>query len=158
MIDEHPESRAACPPMVSGVSIATCLARSVGLTLLVAVYVATPSAGQTVRGVVLESGSNNTIEDARLILRDTEGNVRAVAISESNGRFELVADSAGLVQLEVSHLGYASWGTASFPLGTDATLDVQVRLGVEAIPLDPITVVASNSGMGAPRRLSAKDG
>jgi Carboxypeptidase regulatory-like domain len=104
-----------------------------------------PVSAQMVRGIVVEVGSGTPIEDARLILRDPEGAVRAAAVSGSDGRFELVADLSGMVRLEVSHLGYAEWGTASFALASDAVIDVEVKLGIEAIPLDPITVVAQGS-------------
>ena len=47
-----------------------------------------------------------------------------------------VTVSSGTVQLEVSHLGYANWETGNFALASDVVLDVEVKLGTEAIPLD----------------------
>ena len=99
---------------------------------------------QTVRGVVHEVGDLTPVSDARLILRSAEGSVVAVAISDDQGRFVLRADEGGLVRLVVSHLGYADWQTANFALATGATIDVEVKLGVEAIPLEALVVVARN--------------
>ncbi len=106
---------------------------------------ASPTWAQTVRGIVLEDQSRESIEGVRLILRDPEGVVRASALSGEAGRFLLVAETRGMVRLAVTHLGYAVWDTADFSLANDAVIDVEVRLGVEAIPLDPITVVARGS-------------
>lgn len=68
--------------------------------------------------------------------------MRAGVISAENGYFELRADRSGMVRLSVSHIGFADWETANFALASDAVIDVEVRLGIEAIPLEPIVVVA----------------
>ncbi len=106
---------------------------------------ACPISAQTVRGIVTEDGSGESIEGVRLILRSPDGLVRATAISSDAGRFELAAESSGTVRLEVTHLGYADWETANFALAPDVVIDVEVRLGIEAIPLEPITVIAQSS-------------
>jgi hypothetical protein len=112
-------------------------------TLLATLPVA-PTAlhGQIVRGVVLAAGSGDPIGDAELMLRDPDGALVARAASTPDGRFALRPDRGGTVRLEVSHIGYAGWETADFELGDVAIIEVEVRLGVEAIPLAPVTVVA----------------
>ncbi|MEM7415073.1 MAG: carboxypeptidase-like regulatory domain-containing protein [Gemmatimonadota bacterium] len=100
---------------------------------------------QVVQGVVLTADSGEPVSGARLLLRDPDGVIRAGMISSDRGRFELRADLAGMLRLEVSHIGYADWRTAAFALGTGQTLDVEVKLGIEAIPLEPIVVVARRS-------------
>lgn len=99
---------------------------------------------QTVRGAVHAAGDGRPVSDVRLILRSADGEVVAAAISTEDGRFQLRAAAGGLVRLEVAHIGYADWQTANFALASGATIDVEVKLGVEAIPLDPIVVVAQN--------------
>ncbi len=106
----------------------------------------TQVAAQVVHGRVIGAGSGAPIQNARLLLRDPDGEVRAGVFSAENGRFELMADLSGLVRLEVSHIGYADWSTANFALASDAVIEVEVRLGVEAIPLDPLVVVARSAG------------
>ena len=106
---------------------------------------AAPVAAQVVRGTVSAAGSGEPIGDAQLVLRNGLGVPVATAVSESSGRFVLSLRAPGTVTLEVSHLGYASWETAPFDLGRDQLLEVEVRLGVEAIPLEPITVVAEST-------------
>ncbi len=101
-----------------------------------------PVEGQVVRGVVLAAGTGEPIADATLLLIDPTGAVVATSESGPRGRFALRPEEGGTVRLEVSHLGYAGWRTADFELAVGAMIDVEVRLGVEAIPLEPITVLA----------------
>jgi len=103
---------------------------------------------QVVRGAVTEVGDSTPIVDAQLVLRDDNDRVRATAVSGPGGRFELRVDGPATVRLEVSHVAYADWWTASFPLGADDVIEVAVRLGIEAIPLEPITVLAASEADG----------
>lgn len=114
-------------------------------TLLAVVALVRPLSAQVVRGVVLGASTGTPVADARLVLRDPDGEIRAGMISGETGYFELHSDISGMVRLEVSHLGYADWNTANFALGSGQTIDVEVKLGVEAIPLEPIVVVARRS-------------
>lgn len=109
------------------------------LTLLA---LAVPAAAQTVRGTVLAAGTGEPVPGARLLLRDDDGEVQAASISGDTGEFVLRTASASLVRIEVSHLGYADWSTANFALASNTVIDIEVRLGIEAIPLDPIVVLA----------------
>ena len=131
--------------------------RTLGVFALVplGILAAGPLDAQVVRGVVLEVGSGTPVFGARLLLRSQDDEVRAGVISDESGAFELHAEFGGLVRLEVSHFAYADWATSSFALPTDAELDVEVRLDIEAIPLEPIVVVARSSSSA--RRLRAFD-
>ncbi len=124
----------------------TRLRTAVALFGVTAVLVAgAPGAdAQIVRGVVVGVGDGEPIADAALVLRFENGGLAATAVSSAAGEFVLEVPRSGTVRLEVSHLGYADWGTAPFELVSGAIMDVEVRLGVEAIPLDPITVVAES--------------
>jgi hypothetical protein len=98
--------------------------------------------GQIVRGMVFAAGTGEPIPGAELVLRDEAGGLVASAVSATDGRFALRPDRGGTVRMEVSHLGYAGWETADFELGDVAIIEVEVRLGVEAIPIEPLTVIA----------------
>ena len=104
-----------------------------------------PLGAQVVRGTVVAVGDRVPIGDARLLLRDAEGITRAAAVSSESGHFELRSDASGMVRLEVKHLGYANWETANFALASDALIEVEVKLGIEAIPLEPLTVITRRS-------------
>lgn len=118
---------------------------AMALAVFLASVPATSLQGQMVRGIVIGVGDGEPIADAQLILRNEAGVTVATAVSASTGLFVLTLRAPGLVTLEVSHLGYADWETAAFELGRDQVIEVEVKLGVEAIPLDPITVVAEST-------------
>jgi len=104
--------------------------------------------GQVVRGTVVAVGDGSAIPDARLVLRDPDGQVRATSISGADGHFRLLAPEGGPLRLEVMHLAYADFATETFLLGADEDVEIEVKLGIEAIPLAPITVVASATRAG----------
>lgn len=116
-----------------------------GVVALFLAAAASPIAAQVVQGVVVGAGNGEPISDAQLVLRNEAGVSVATAVSGPNGSFVLGLRAPGTVTLEVRHLGYASWETAPFELARDQLLEVEVKLGVEAIPLDPITVVAEST-------------
>lgn len=113
------------------------------LLALLASTVPSDVAGQVVRGTVVAVGDGSAIPDARLILRDPEGMVRAVSVSGADGQFLLAPEEGGPLRLEVIHLAYADFATSTFLLESGEDVEIEVKLGIEAIPLAPITVVAS---------------
>ena len=100
---------------------------------------------QVVRGTVVAAADRTPVADVRLLLRDADGTTRAAAISSESGAFVLNSDASGMVRLEVKHIGYANWQTANFALASDAEIEVEVKLGIEAIPLEPLTVITRRS-------------
>ncbi len=125
------------------------LRRALGTALLVgglgSAIGAVTVEGQLVRGVVLAVSDGQPIGDALLVLSDEQGAVVASAVSGPRGVFELRPAGADSVRLEVSHLGYREWETELFELEAGVALQIEVRLGVEAIPLEPMTVVAERA-------------
>lgn len=103
---------------------------------------------QSVTGSVVQGQVAAPVADARLVLRGPGGAVRATAVSDADGRFRLDLDTPGPVRLEVTHIAYAPWQTVEFTVGGGETLEVEVRLGIEALPLEPLTVVATRSSRG----------
>jgi hypothetical protein len=96
-------------------------------------------AGQTIRGIVVESRTETPIAFARLALVQADGTVDASTTADGEGRFRLTA-SAGLYRLTSERLGYASV-TDSIRLDAVGEVLVVVRMAAEAVPLDPIVVV-----------------
>jgi hypothetical protein len=116
----------------------------IGAAVAVLAASAPDARAQIVRGIVVGAGSGEPIAEAVLVLRFEDGTLAASAVSRGSGDFVLRSPRAGMLQLEVSHLGYAGWRTSSFELTSGAVVEVEVKLGIEAIPLDPITVVAES--------------
>jgi len=128
----------------SGPRVAWCALLAVACLLSV-----DPAEAQVVRGVVLGVGDGLPIADANLVLMNEDEVVVASAVSDAQGAFVLRLRAGGRFSLAVSHLGYADWETAPFDLASDVVLDLEVKLGIEAIPLEPITVIAEGTmGLG----------
>lgn len=110
----------------------------------------TPSAvlAQTVRGQAVDALGDQPVIGARIVLLAADSSIVDETDSDSNGRFQLVAQSGGTYTIQASALGYASYRSVPFGLAAGTTVDVVVRMGVDAIPLEPFSVVASGRTMG----------
>jgi hypothetical protein len=143
------------PRREDGPRVVIMRVRSLGLAVAsLGIALVGPGAGaphleaQSVTGAVVEVGDGSGVADARLLLLGADGTVRAVTMSGADGRFRLDLDGPGLVRLEVEHLAYAPWRTVEFSVGADEIIEVQVRLGIDAIPLEPLSVVARRFSRG----------
>lgn len=100
---------------------------------------------QTVRGAVLDASTSRPVPGARVLLVDLSGRGTLQATSGSDGGFSLSASRGGRFTLEVEALGYLSWVSEPLTLGGGESVDLIVRVGVDAIPLQPIEVVAEEA-------------
>lgn len=104
-----------------------------------------PASAQQVRGTVVAegvAGERAPVEGARLELRDAVGEVLQEATSDSLGVFEFGGVPPGTLVLHVAHGGYLPFRTEPFALGDGESISLEVRLGREAIPLEPLVVTA----------------
>jgi hypothetical protein len=101
-----------------------------------------PAAAQDVLGRVVEDGSGAPVAGARVALVDTLGVVRAETVSDAEGRFAVGARRGGAVAIRVDRLGYATWVSPYVELERGETLQVEIRVGADAIPLEPLVVTA----------------
>lgn len=99
---------------------------------------------QVVYGEVTDGPSGVPIAGVRLQLRDLEGRVVASADSDDEGRFELQAPAGGLYSLHAERIGYSSFRSDAVSIADGGSIEVLVRLGVEAIPLAPFVVLADS--------------
>jgi len=104
-----------------------------------------PTSGQSVQGVVLDADSKVPIPSARIeLLRGEQGDqVAAAGLTDAEGRFLLRSGTPGPYRLRAGGLGFGTVVTSPFDLASgDVPLDVEVLLGVEAIPLAPLVIVS----------------
>jgi hypothetical protein len=98
---------------------------------------------QTIRGVVLSAEDLSPIELARVHLIDLDRGGSETRFTDELGRF-FVEDAPGQAnRIEVSAMGYLSHVDSVFAWVPDEPLVLEIRLGVDAIPLDPLVVVGS---------------
>lgn len=100
-----------------------------------------PLPAQTVRGMVVEAGSRAAVDAALVVLLNERADSVATTHA-SKGAFRILAPSAGRFMLRVQRIGFATSQTEPIELLSGQDVVVEVVLGVEAVPLQPLTVIS----------------
>lgn len=115
-----------------------CLAAA-GLAALLA---ARPATAQIqVRGVVLDAVSGAPISSARVHLSASRGRWREEMLTDSAGGFVFQDVRPGPYRLRARRVGYRESGGA-LRLSADSVVELQLRMSVASVALQPVTVVA----------------
>jgi hypothetical protein len=118
---------------------------------LVGVSMAMPLDGQIVRGTVVDDSTEVVLEGATVALMGPAG-AGLSAVTDSAGRFTLSGRGVGEYSLHVTRIGYRAVTTPSLVLDRSDTIDVAIRVAVEAIPVAPLTITAR----GGPATVDAR--
>ena len=92
----------------------------------------------TIRGRVLESGSNRPVASAQV---NIEGTTRG-ALTDAAGRFELTEVTPGTHTLQVQSLGFTQ-ASQQVTVAAGQTAEVTFELSVSAVSLDEIVVTGT---------------
>jgi hypothetical protein len=116
--------------------------RYLSMSVLLTAFLASagPGAAQTVTGRLLDTSTGRPIESGTLALV-SEGATVASAATDTSGNFVLTAPRAGSYSLRAERIGYRTAETAPLDLGARDTLQVEFRLSVDAVAMNPITVI-----------------
>ena len=116
------------------------LGGALGLVGVIVTGAATPLVGQTIRGQLLEFGSDAPIELGTVVLISTAGDSVTAALSDAEGWFELSAGEAGTYLMEGAAFGYESSRVGVFDLGEGGEMSVEFRLWPTPLTLDGVVV------------------
>lgn len=97
---------------------------------------------QVVSGKVLDATSGDPIEAMDVLVRDVRGEEAGRTLSDRDGRFFVIVETAGLYRLAVARLGYDSTATANVAVAPGQDLYLELRVQPAAVGLDPIRVSA----------------
>lgn len=103
------------------------------------------AAAQVVQGRLLEAGTGDPLAAATIQLRQAERRKRVVAagVTDGDGRFVLRAPATGTYVLHAERLGFKAVNSPRFDLIAGAEpLEVELSLGVEAVPLAPLAILS----------------
>lgn len=100
-----------------------------------------PLVAQTLRGRLLEEGTDRPIPLALVILVDAAGDSLARAVTDDLGRFTLTSAKSGDFVLVASALGYEDGRAGVFELGESGEISVDFRLGLDPFALPGLDVV-----------------
>jgi hypothetical protein len=118
---------------------------------------ASPLSGQSVKGRLLDGQSGAPISAADLVLlAGTEGDrIVSGGQTDSLGSFLIEGRTEGRFRLKAERLGYRSVTSPPFDLTVRDTLEVELRMSVEAILLAPLTVVSKRVPLVFSQRLAS---
>jgi hypothetical protein len=99
-------------------------------------------AAQQIHGTVVESVGQQPVPDVLISFLDGNDKFVLQVLTDSSGRFASALPGAGSYSLRVEKLGYMALHTETFPLATREILELEIVVGVEAVPLTPVEVAA----------------
>jgi hypothetical protein len=122
----------------------------VGLALaLVCFWPVDPSrhlTAQTVRGVLLESGTRRALEEGTVILLDVGNRAVDRAVTDDDGSFRLEAPAPGDYYLKAERLGYRTTVDGILELGEGGRITVDFYLRPRPLELDSLRAEGEASG------------
>ena len=122
-------------PAVFGKPQASVVALPFAILLLAA-----PATSQIVEGRVVDA-SGAAVDGVTITLVDSLAVTHREVVSNAAGEFFIVVKAPGTYLLRASRLGYATTQTPPVEIGDGEVVEVEVRLGVEGVQLEPLTVV-----------------
>ena len=110
------------------------------LAVLLLLVGAQAASAQTIRGNLMEFGSDAPIDLGLIIMISEFGDSVASTLSSNTGFFEVTAPESGNYLLLAAALGYRESRVGLFELGEDGEISVEFRLWEEPLMLDGIMV------------------
>jgi hypothetical protein len=106
--------------------------------------VAAPLEAQSIRGQLLDDATEAPIVGATVSLLDARENAVRRVITDAAGWFSIADPLSGRYLLRAERIGYATVTSPPLDLVRGDTVVVELRTGVEAVPLAPLTVTESS--------------
>lgn len=92
-----------------------------------------------VRGILLDAASDGLVPDGTVVISANRGRWQRAVRADSTGSFEIADVSPGPYRIRASRVGYRD-AVGDLVLTADSVVDVEIRMSVEAVVLDPVTV------------------
>jgi hypothetical protein len=123
--------------------IASIRAQLLGTLLLLLLLCPATAWAQGIRGVVLDAETNQPVNAATVALLDFREEVVRSVITDARGAFVIRVGETGRFYLRAERIGYATVTSRPLDLLPGDTAVVELRMGVEALAIEPLTVTAS---------------
>jgi hypothetical protein len=133
------------PSARSGLAVSSHPLASAAALWLALLLLPTPATGQILKGRVLDASDNDPIEGVQIALVDNTAATRREVVSNSAGEFIILFNPPGTYLLRATRIGYATAETRPIPIGEGEVVEVELRLDVEAVEVEPLTVVVRRS-------------
>lgn len=116
--------------------------RTLATALLLTLLCSASAGAQTVRGVLVDDGSERPVVGALVVLLDSAGTQRGGSLTDQAGRFLIQAPVPGRYRLRAERVGYRSALSEPLELAAGAALEHPLRAPVEAVALEGIVARA----------------
>ena len=100
------------------------------------------ASAQLVHGRIIDGNTSQPIRGATAVLLDDRDRVILQTLADSAGTFRLRAWTAGKYRVRASMLGYSAVTSQLLELATGESFELAVRMTVEAVRIDSVTVVS----------------
>ena len=100
------------------------------------------AAAQTIRGRVLDAGSGEAIPAASLVALGENRRPVSRARTDADGAFVLQLRAPGTYSIQGARTGYGTAVSQTVTLAAGETLEVELRLSVQPLAVEPLTVTA----------------
>jgi hypothetical protein len=111
---------------------------------LLAAFTPVAARAQSVRVAVEDAETGAPVVGATVTLL-AGGRAVTAAETGADGRADLTAEEAGAFSLAVRALGYRDFTSDELAVSDRSYVEVRVVLGIDALPLEPVTVVATGA-------------
>jgi hypothetical protein len=112
------------------------------LVLLCVLFAPWPAHAQTLRGRVLDAADNRPLAHVHVSVLPAGRDTVLASAAAPEGAFQFQLGQPGAYRLRVELLGYATLTTQPVTLADNQVLTLELRLARDAIPLEPLRVVA----------------
>ncbi len=120
-------------------------ARAAGPALLVALALgvfAPAASGQTIRGTLLQEGSDAPINLGLVVMLTQAGDSVGAALTNERGEFSLTSPEPGSFLLHAAAFGHHQRTAGIFELGENAEMTVEFRLAIQVFELEGLEIIA----------------
>lgn len=119
--------------------------RHVAVLLILSALRPFAASAQIVEGVVVAESSGRPIGGALIMLAAAANGRSLQTRTDSLGVFSLTVDAGQAYQLRVRHPGYVPYDAELARVSAGEAVDLEIRMGIDAIPLEPLVVTARAS-------------
>lgn len=103
------------------------------------------ASAQEVRLQALDDGSGAAVADVEIAFVDAGGGLVWRGITDVAGSVVAELDEPGVYRIRASHPGFQPWESEALGFEEGAVVALELRLGLRAIPLEPLIVVGRRS-------------
>ena len=114
--------------------------KGLGILAIFSLSLADAAGAQTIRGILMETGTERRIQLGEMILVGQGGDTIDVTYTNDAGGFELTSPEPGDFLVLADALGYGAMAAGVFELGAGAEMTIEYRMQPFALPIEDLVV------------------